>query len=108
MQGSVMPKVNVIITCYNKEKTIARAIETVKWQTLDGFFCIVVDDGSTDNSWESINDAIENDDVPDEMKSDEMKSDEMKSEDSHHDDINAFKKKTLVDVARIEKEWVLI
>lgn len=56
-----MQKVNVIITCYNKEKTIARAIETVKRQTLEEFFCVVVDDGSTDNSWEIINNAIEND-----------------------------------------------
>jgi hypothetical protein len=53
--------------------------------------------------YELVIDAIESDDAPDEMKSDEMKSD-----DSHHNDINAFKKKTLVDVARIEKEWVLI
>ena len=33
---------------------------------------------------------------------------DLKTGDSHQDDMNAFKKKTLVDVARIEKEWVLI
>jgi hypothetical protein len=62
--------------------------------------------------------AIESDEAPNDnkpgdtksndTKSDEMKPDEIKSDDSHHDDTNAFKKKTLNDVARIEKEWVLI
>jgi glycosyltransferase involved in cell wall biosynthesis len=56
-----MTKVDVIITCYNKEATIARAIKSVKQQTLKDFFCIVVDDGSTDNSWKVINNEIKND-----------------------------------------------
>lgn len=56
-----MAKVNVIITCYNKEQTIARAIELVKRQTFTDFFCIVVDDGSTDSSWEIISKAIAED-----------------------------------------------
>lgn len=56
-----MSKVDVVITCYNKEATIERAIESVKRQTLKDFFCIVIDDGSTDNSWSVINKAIKTD-----------------------------------------------
>lgn len=56
-----MAKVDVVITCYNKEATIGRAIESVKRQTLTDLFCIVVDDGSTDNSWKEIEKAIKKD-----------------------------------------------
>lgn len=57
-----MAKVDVIITCYNKEQTIARAIECVKRQTLTDFQCLVIDDGSTDTSREVILNAIKDDD----------------------------------------------
>lgn len=56
-----MTKVNVVITCYNKQGTIARTIETVKSQTLKDFKCIVVDDGSTDNSWDIIKNSTKDD-----------------------------------------------
>lgn len=56
-----MSKVDVIITCYNKEDTIARAINSVKQQTLTDFTCIVVNDGSADNSQAIIEHEIEND-----------------------------------------------
>ena len=56
-----MTKIDVIITCYNKQDTIQRAIKSVKQQTLTDFFCIVVDDGSTDDSWQIINDEIVDD-----------------------------------------------
>ena len=45
--------------------------------------------------------------VIEDIESDEAPKD-IKTGDSHQDDMNAFKKKTLVEVARIEKEWVLI
>ena len=57
-----MSKIDVIITCYNKQDTIQRAIKSVKQQTLEDFFCIVVDDGSTDDSWQIINAEIDDDD----------------------------------------------
>ena len=57
-----MIKVNVIITCYNKENTITRAIESVKRQTLTDFNCIIVDDGSTDNSRQVVLQDIKDDD----------------------------------------------
>lgn len=56
-----MPLVDVIITCYNKKSTISRAIQAVRNQTLQDFLCIVVDDGSTDNSEQVILDAIKED-----------------------------------------------
>lgn len=45
-----MPKVSVVIPCYNQEKYIAEAIESVLAQTFDDIEVIVVNDGSSDNS----------------------------------------------------------
>lgn len=47
-------RVSVIIPCYNGEKTINRAIESVYSQKYPGTELIVVDDGSTDRSKEMI------------------------------------------------------
>jgi len=56
-----MAKIDVIITCFNKEALIGVAIQSVKNQTLEDFECFVIDDGSTDNSEEAIVSAIDND-----------------------------------------------
>jgi len=51
-------QVSIIITCYNREKFINRAIRSALAQnfTRDNFEVIVVDDGSTDNSPKIIRD----------------------------------------------------
>ncbi len=49
-----MPKISVIIPCYNQEKYIAEAIESVLAQTFESFEIIVVNDGSKDQSLEII------------------------------------------------------
>ncbi len=44
----MMPQVTVIIPLYNKERTVARALESVQAQEFTDFEVIVVDDGSSD------------------------------------------------------------
>jgi glycosyltransferase involved in cell wall biosynthesis len=53
--------VDVIITCHNKEKWVQRAIQGVMEQTFSDFKCIVVDDGSTDDSLKIIEQSIQSD-----------------------------------------------
>ncbi|SHL05760.1 glycosyltransferase family 2 protein [Rhodothermus profundi] len=45
-----MPEVGVVIPCYNQERYILRAIESVQRQTWTDWELVVVDDGSTDAS----------------------------------------------------------
>lgn len=47
-------KVSVVITCFNRENEIARAIKSVLWQSYDNYEILVVDDGSTDSSVKEI------------------------------------------------------
>lgn len=49
-----MPKISVIIPCYNQEKYIAECLDSVLAQTFDDFEAIVVNDGSKDNSLDII------------------------------------------------------
>lgn len=56
-----LPLVSVIIPCYNKATSIARTIASVKEQTLNNLECIIVNDGSTDDSEQVILDAIKDD-----------------------------------------------
>jgi hypothetical protein len=44
------PIVSVIIPCYNQSAFLAQALKRLSQQTLHDFECLVVDDGSTDNS----------------------------------------------------------
>jgi glycosyltransferase involved in cell wall biosynthesis len=45
-----MPNVSIIIPVYNAEKYIAATLESVFAQTYSDFECIIVDDGSSDNT----------------------------------------------------------
>lgn len=48
------PDISVIVTCYNSENTIQRTLKSIKRQTFPNFECIVINDGSSDNSLEVI------------------------------------------------------
>jgi glycosyltransferase involved in cell wall biosynthesis len=47
---SRLPKISVVVTCYNCRDYIADAIRSVSQQTFGDFECVVVDDASTDDS----------------------------------------------------------
>ena len=54
------PQVSVIIPCYNYADFVADAIRSVKSQTFLDWECLVVDDGSEDDSLVEINKAVNN------------------------------------------------
>jgi glycosyltransferase involved in cell wall biosynthesis len=47
-------KASIVITCHNLEKYINEAIDSALNQKFDSFEVIVIDDGSTDDSWRNI------------------------------------------------------
>lgn len=49
-----MPKVSVIMPCYNHEKYVGQAINSVLSQTYTDFEFLIVDNGCTDNSYDVI------------------------------------------------------
>ena len=51
-----MPKFSIIIPLYNKEKDIETTINSVLNQTFTNYEVILVDDGSTDNSYKVVSD----------------------------------------------------
>ena len=52
--SSEEPRLAVVISCYNYERFIERSIDSVLKQNRDDCELVVVDDGSTDSSWEII------------------------------------------------------
>ncbi len=61
MTNDIINKVSIIMPCYNQGKYIEDAINSVKSQTYHNWECIIVDDGSTDDSYEITKNLIEND-----------------------------------------------
>lgn len=50
MSETKLPKISVVVTCYNCRDYIADALRSVARQTHGDFECVVVDDASTDDS----------------------------------------------------------
>ena len=57
----IMNIISIIIPCYNYGQYISRAIESVKNQTSDNWECVIVNDGSTDNSKDVIDKCVAGD-----------------------------------------------
>ena len=57
-------KVSVIVPVFNQEKYISRCLDSITGQDFDGFEVIVIDDGSTDNSFRIISDKLEGCGIP--------------------------------------------
>lgn len=55
------PLCAVIIPNFNYQRWVVEAIQSVQSQSLSNFVCVIVDDGSTDNSVEVISEAIKHD-----------------------------------------------
>ncbi len=51
MENEKKPIISVICPCYNQEKYLSEAIDSVLVQTMKDWELIIVDDGSTDNSY---------------------------------------------------------
>ena len=48
-------KISIIMACYNSEKTIRKAIDSIIGQTYNNWVLVCCDDGSTDNTLEILN-----------------------------------------------------
>lgn len=53
--------ISIIIPVYNRPKLVAECLDSVLAQTNPNWECIVVDDGSTDNTWEVLEDYAKRD-----------------------------------------------
>ncbi len=54
MTSNKYPKISIVTQCHNREDVIAETIESVLSQNYPNLEYIVIDDGSTDKSWEII------------------------------------------------------
>ena len=53
---------SIVIPCFNSEKTIIRALKSIKLQSFKNYELIVIDDGSSDKTptiFEGLNDIID-------------------------------------------------
>jgi glycosyltransferase involved in cell wall biosynthesis len=56
----MVPIVSIIIPCYNQDKYILECLDSVKAQTYSNWECIVIDDGSIDNTKSLVQNYIQN------------------------------------------------
>jgi glycosyltransferase involved in cell wall biosynthesis len=50
--GRDAPRVSVVMAAYNVERTVATAVRSILWQTMPDLELVVVDDGSTDATYD--------------------------------------------------------
>lgn len=50
MKNKSKYKISIIVTLYNKQKTIEKCLSSIQNQSFKKFEVLVIDDGSTDNS----------------------------------------------------------
>ena len=55
------PLVSIIIPAYNRQELIVQSLESVKNQEYKNWECIIVDDGSSDNTVQTVSDWVVND-----------------------------------------------
>ena len=55
------PEVSIIVPIYNSEKYLSRCVDSIVSQTFNNFECILIDDGSTDNSSFMCNSYVQSD-----------------------------------------------
>lgn len=61
MNGTAHPQISTIITCFNQQEWVGDAIESVRAQSFGDWECIVVDDGSTDDTAKLVQNLCERD-----------------------------------------------
>ncbi len=54
MRGEIIKMVSIIMPTYNRENVIKRSIESILTQSYQDFELIIVDDGSTDNTYQKV------------------------------------------------------
>ena len=55
MDTDATPKISVILSTYNNAPTVASSINSILNQTYKNFELLVIDDGSTDDTWQVLN-----------------------------------------------------
>lgn len=61
MEVNNLPKISIIVPCYNGAKYIRETLDCLQKQTIEEWECIIVNDGSTDNSLEILKEYAEKD-----------------------------------------------
>lgn len=56
-----MPKISILVPCFNVERYVAECLQSLQQQTLDDFEVICLNDGSTDNTLNIIRQTVGND-----------------------------------------------
>ena len=50
-----MPKISVLMSCYNHDKFVGEAIDSVLNQSFKDFELLIIDDNSTDKTFDIVN-----------------------------------------------------